>query len=425
MTDVTAQQFQTDVNDTSEWVNGDENHTQTFRLGQTADSPAKLINDINDRGNAAIDELRESRGFRVRGSFASGFTYELPNDVGTDSSGNSWVFSNSNNLPFTVPAGTTPSEPVYQQVVFEKQIIIDFVTQLAAQNTNDYIYCKNHSSGNGGVGGVYIYKSGLAKTVHDGVKFVSPTVPFTSLSNYLKGNGESDPSGLGVWECVTLSGKKPVVSFVIDDGTENQYDDIPPIFDARNLKCAFAIIPELTNDGTARMSKSEVQDLNSRGYEIIAHSRTDLRTTTSKALCDAEINTAYYRANKYAKVNGYLPSQSELSSTGVESAMQLYDYSFSGSPVQSQNDLENALFNRNEYYTLTRVNIDGSNASLGIPAAQVAAINYKNLVMYEHLFPQNTTQLPTILDEISQYSAIEIGLPRDSFEKSITEKTHS
>lgn len=46
MADVTAPQFQQDVNNTAEWANGDESTTVTMRLGQEARSPAKVIADI-------------------------------------------------------------------------------------------------------------------------------------------------------------------------------------------------------------------------------------------------------------------------------------------------------------------------------------------------------------------------------------------
>lgn len=52
MANVTAPQFQQDVNNTADWANGDENTTVTMRLGQQADSPAKVIKDIKDKADA-------------------------------------------------------------------------------------------------------------------------------------------------------------------------------------------------------------------------------------------------------------------------------------------------------------------------------------------------------------------------------------
>lgn len=49
-------------------------------------------------------------------------------------------------------------------------------------------------------GGDFIYMPDLDKTKHDGCVFFSPTVPYdTNLSNYVRGVGETDPTGKGVW----------------------------------------------------------------------------------------------------------------------------------------------------------------------------------------------------------------------------------
>lgn len=73
---------------------------------------------FNSKINEVVLELSKSRGFRVVGDFASGFTYELPNDVGVDAGGNHWVHTDINALPVIVSAGTAPSAPTYTQVTF-------------------------------------------------------------------------------------------------------------------------------------------------------------------------------------------------------------------------------------------------------------------------------------------------------------------
>lgn len=65
-----------------------------------------------------LDQYKESRGFNTKGAFASGFTYELPNDVGLDASGNPWILIDTSSLPVTVAAGTTPANPPYKQVAY-------------------------------------------------------------------------------------------------------------------------------------------------------------------------------------------------------------------------------------------------------------------------------------------------------------------
>lgn len=144
MADVTATQFQQDVNNASEWVNGDENKTVTMRLGQQARSPAKVIKDAQDSINASVSEfeseaqqsitdfnndgdiainqfqtsadvaigaLKSSRGYNDVGTFNAGFTYENFNDVGRDDNGNPWVYLGdlSGSNTHVVAPGTVPS----------------------------------------------------------------------------------------------------------------------------------------------------------------------------------------------------------------------------------------------------------------------------------------------------------------------------
>lgn len=101
-------------------------------------------NRIDETVNQVILDLSTSRGFRVQGSFAAGFTYELPNDVGLDASGNAWIYTDVEALPFTVPAATTPSFPTYTQVTFNSA---SGVIDSQGTNVQNYIN-KNLSSFN-------------------------------------------------------------------------------------------------------------------------------------------------------------------------------------------------------------------------------------------------------------------------------------
>ena len=93
-------------------------------------------NRVEETVNQIIIDTSTSRGFRVVGDFASGFTYELPNDVAIDGSGNYWVYADINALPVTVSAGTTPSEPTYTQVTFNQA---SGVTTTAGINAQQFI----------------------------------------------------------------------------------------------------------------------------------------------------------------------------------------------------------------------------------------------------------------------------------------------
>lgn len=117
-----------DASDFEELVN--ENTEVTTRLGPNPKKSFLRKQQENDaefqasltgyqaQVDSELEIVKDSRGFRVVGTFASGFTYELPNDVGEDASGNYWIYSNADGLPFTVPPGTTPSSPTYTQVTF-------------------------------------------------------------------------------------------------------------------------------------------------------------------------------------------------------------------------------------------------------------------------------------------------------------------
>ena len=67
--------------------------------------------------------IEELTRFNIKGTFAAGFTYETVDDVGLDNSGSPWSYTGS--LPFTVVAGTVPSEPTYKEVSFNNLQSLD------------------------------------------------------------------------------------------------------------------------------------------------------------------------------------------------------------------------------------------------------------------------------------------------------------
>lgn len=88
----------------------------------------RLINVVgsdyfDSRVDDAVEQITQqtlaSRGFRVAGTFADGFTYELFNDVGIDADGNSWIYVGAGAPDKVVTAGTVPSVSAgYEQVTF-------------------------------------------------------------------------------------------------------------------------------------------------------------------------------------------------------------------------------------------------------------------------------------------------------------------
>jgi len=72
---------------------------------------AQQAQDLVDQTAQQLAAAVTATGWFVVGEFATGFTFTARNQIGFDASGNTWSYNGS--LPFTVPAGTVPSEPTY------------------------------------------------------------------------------------------------------------------------------------------------------------------------------------------------------------------------------------------------------------------------------------------------------------------------
>lgn len=108
--------LQRDSGDLGELVN--ENKLVTTRYGGNKKSWQYLVDEFSAEFAEQLLEINKSRGYRVVGTFAAGFDYELFNDVGIDVSGNSWIYVGAGAPAKTVTAGTVPSAPDYQQVTY-------------------------------------------------------------------------------------------------------------------------------------------------------------------------------------------------------------------------------------------------------------------------------------------------------------------
>lgn len=145
MADVTATQFQEDVNNFSEVTNGDISKTVTMRLGEQVDSVAKTINDIKIDASEEISKLSENFNLTPAFEFEDGFTIETRNQagryddgLGNDDSVSYWIYNMS--IPeggYIVPAGTIPAEPDY------KEVLLNVVN---AENVNWSVYGETSES---------------------------------------------------------------------------------------------------------------------------------------------------------------------------------------------------------------------------------------------------------------------------------------
>lgn len=119
------QQTKKDMEDITEF-NASESNTFIDNYSRTRKTMTGVVSEVDNRISekiAEIDEtiieMQKSRGFRVVGTFADGFTYELFNDVGIDADGNSWIYVGAGAPNKVVAAGTVPSVGAgYEQVTF-------------------------------------------------------------------------------------------------------------------------------------------------------------------------------------------------------------------------------------------------------------------------------------------------------------------
>lgn len=154
-----------------------------------------LVDGWNAEFAAKIIEINKSRGFRVVGTFATGFTYELLNDVGIDASGNSWIYTGADALPKAITAGTVPSSPDFQQVTYNDH---SGLVNLNSEGGHDEIYARSVNSLKSLVaytpalvdgqkfdvtgfyantkvgGGLFIWDASRPKTEHNGGTVIAP-----------------------------------------------------------------------------------------------------------------------------------------------------------------------------------------------------------------------------------------------------------
>ena len=165
----------------------------------------------------------------VDGSFEEGATVSAATDAVWHIAGGQ-CYTWGGTLPKTVPAGSTPEtaggvgvaigawvsvgDASFRSVlskndgysyIGELQSVVEFFGLIKRDGARVklrswYSGWSATSYGKPSGGGEFIYMSGVSKTKHDGCIYFSPTVPYSAtLSDYVTGVGESDPTGSGVW----------------------------------------------------------------------------------------------------------------------------------------------------------------------------------------------------------------------------------
>ncbi len=201
-----------DAADLAKLVNEDTDVTTRYGTNPKVSAPkairliessgADTVSQIQTDAANAIATLNTSRGFRIVGDFASGFTYELPNDVAIDGSGNYWAYADINALPVTVPAGTVPTEGEYSQRTWNEASAVVTTAGINAQQFIDNFELKIFQSPTdklkkietfaGGVGVVYEVRKTSDNTLatiysdKDGLT----SIPQNGAANVSDGNAE-------------------------------------------------------------------------------------------------------------------------------------------------------------------------------------------------------------------------------------------
>lgn len=202
-----------DAADLAKLVNEDTDVTTRYGTNPKVSAPKAIrlietsgtdtVNQIQTDAANAIATLNTSRGFRDVGAFSTGFTYELPNDVAVDGSGNYWAYADVSALPVTVTAGTIPTEGEYSQRTWNEASAIVTTAGINAQEFINNFELKIFQSPTdnltkvstfaGGVGVVYevrkVSDNSLATIYSD--KDGVTSIPQNGTSNVSNGDAEA------------------------------------------------------------------------------------------------------------------------------------------------------------------------------------------------------------------------------------------
>ncbi|UGV23773.1 tailspike protein [Hafnia phage Pocitis76] len=164
-------------------------------------------------------EAISSFGYITMDSFEDGNTLTLPNQVlRLEATGEYYRWDGA--FPKVVPAASTPestggigigkwlsvgdatlrgelSSKDGYSLVGELKSVADFYGMTG--DTGKKVHLKGWYSGNTSGSGEFYFDSAIPKSKHDGGKYISPTVPYTTAKDFVSGLGETNPAGSGVW----------------------------------------------------------------------------------------------------------------------------------------------------------------------------------------------------------------------------------
>lgn len=191
------------------------------------DSASTSSASAHNSANIAMSAADSVSGALV-GNFEDGVTLQSKNQViiqFIDGSAKQFLWSGS--FPKVVPAGSTPestggegpgawvsagdgslrghlASKLGYSLIGELDSVSGFYGLYGEDNSrvklkswsSDYILA---TGGKPTGGGEFIFVPTMPKTSHNGGTIISPSVPYSSISAFLAGTGETDPSGSGCW----------------------------------------------------------------------------------------------------------------------------------------------------------------------------------------------------------------------------------
>lgn len=200
-----------------------------FNAGKIDEFVTSLAQQYIDRfgqGHYTIEGLRKlaqeaisAFGYIPMDSFQDGATLTLPNQVLRDKSTGEY-YRWDGDFPKVVASGSNPassggvgvgawisvgdaalrsslaSKEGYS-LIGELQSVADFYGMTGF--TGKKVSLKSWYAGSTSGEGAFYFDTSIAKSNHDGGVYISPTVPYTTTENFIKGAGETDAAGLGCW----------------------------------------------------------------------------------------------------------------------------------------------------------------------------------------------------------------------------------
>lgn len=180
----------------------------------------------------AIEAVYKAQGYNNVFFFEDGFTYTESNDVGIYEDGTAWTYADAGALPVTVAAGTVPSEGVYRNTrkypLSTQYTSIEGIYENFGSDYFNVIHLGSFHDGLGYGGQSLVWAPDEPKSNH-GITGFSPTVPSPSnqlgtglddkVINFLKGEGETDESGFGLWSFVKVASRDIAESGGVSDNS--------------------------------------------------------------------------------------------------------------------------------------------------------------------------------------------------------------